>query len=297
MTVQSLEIDQPATSAGLSLTRRLLRHRGVTVGGFLVLLTFTVAILAPLLAPTDPYLQSLTERMVPPIWADGGTTAHLLGTDSLGRDYLSRLIYGSQISLLIGFGTAAIAAVIGITLGLLAGYFGGRVDLAISFLITVRLAMPVILVALAVVGLVGNSLSVVIMVLGFLLWDRFAVVTRASVMRVRNLDYFLAARAIGCSPLRIMLGEVLPNVMGPILVVGTLEVAHAILLEAALSFLGLGVQPPLPSWGLMISEGRDYIYFSPWVIAIPGVALFLLVIGINFLGDGIRDVSAPGGRQ
>lgn len=297
MTVGSLEIEQPVASGRPSLLRRMLRHQGVTIGGFLVLATVFTAIFAPLLAPADPYLQSLTQRFQPPIWAEGGTLQHLLGTDSLGRDYLSRLIYGSRISLLIGFATAMIAGAIGITMGLLAGYFGGRVDLVISFLITIRLAMPVMLVALAVVGLVGNSLTVVILVLGFLLWDRFAVVTRASVMRVRNLDYFLAARAIGCSPLRIMLGEVLPNVMGPVLVVATLEVAHAILLEAALSFLGLGVQPPLPSWGLMISEGRDYIYFSPWVIAIPGIALFLLVIGINFLGDGLRDVATPGGGR
>lgn len=297
MTVGTLEIEQPVKSGRPSLLRRMLRHQGVTIGGFLVLAAVFTAIFASLLSPADPYLQSLTQRFQPPIWAEGGTLQHLLGTDSLGRDYLSRLIYGSRISLLIGFATAMIAGAIGITMGLLAGYFGGRIDLVISFLITVRLAMPVMLVALAVVGLVGNSLTVVILVLGFLLWDRFAVVTRASVMRVRNLDYFLAAQAIGCSPLRIMLGEVLPNVMGPVLVVATLEVAHAILLEAALSFLGLGVQPPLPSWGLMISEGRDYIYFSPWVIAIPGIALFMLVIGINFLGDGLRDVATPGGGR
>ena len=279
-----------------SRLRTWLRHASLTIGGGIVLLVLVVAIAAPLIAPHDPYIQNLGRRLLPPVWDERGTWAHMLGTDQLGRDYLSRIIYGGRISLLIGLGTAAIAGTIGIGLGVLAGYFGGRVDLAISFVITVRLAMPVVLVALAVVGLIGNSLMIVVAVLGLLLWDRFAVVTRSAVRQLRSLDYIAAAQAIGCSTTRIIWQEVLPNALGPILVVTTVEMAHAILLEAALSFLGLGVQPPLPSWGLMISEGRNYVFFTPWIIAIPGIALVVLVLGINLLGDGLRDAASPGGR-
>jgi peptide/nickel transport system permease protein len=167
----------------------------------------------------------------------------------------------------------------------------------ITFLITTRLSMPVVLVALAVVALVGGSLAVVISVLGLLLWDRFAVVMRSATMQVRALDYVAAAQAIGCSTTRIVITEIMPNTLNALIVVATLEMAHAILLEAALSFLGLGVQPPLPSWGLMVAEGKEYMFFSPWLITSPGVALFLLVLAINLLGDGIRDITAPENRN
>jgi peptide/nickel transport system permease protein len=206
-------------------------------------------------------------------------------------------MYGAQISLLIGIGTALIAGIIGTLLGLAAGYFGGRIDMIVTFLITVRLSMPVVLVALAVVALIGGSLQVVIAVLGLLLWDRFAVVMRASTQQIRTLEYVNAARAVGCSTARIIFSEIMPNVLNNLIVVATLEVAHAILLEAALSFLGLGVQPPLPSWGLMVSEGKNMMYFEPWLITIPGIALFLLVLAINLLGDGIRDLTAPENRN
>jgi peptide/nickel transport system permease protein len=206
-------------------------------------------------------------------------------------------MYGAQISLLIGIGTALIAGIIGTLLGLAAGYFGGRIDMLVTFLITVRLSMPVVLVSLAVVALVGGSLQVVITVLGLLLWDRFAVVMRSSTQQIRTLEYVNAARAVGCSTARILFSEIMPNVLNNLIVLATLEVAHAILLEAALSFLGLGVQPPLPSWGLMVSEGKNMMYFEPWLITIPGVALFLLVLAINLLGDGIRDLTAPENRN
>jgi peptide/nickel transport system permease protein len=234
--------------------------------------------------------------MVEPVFM-GGTWEHPLGTDHLGRDYLSRLLYGARISLLIGFGTALVSGIIGTAMGVAAGYFGGRVDMVVTFLVTVRLAMPVVLVALAVVALVGSSLQVVILVLGLLLWDRFAVVMRASTMQVRAMDYVTAARAVGCPTWWIVAREIMPNIMNNLIVVATLEMAHAILLEAALSFLGLGVQPPTPSWGLMVSEGRDMLLFDPWLITIPGVALFVLVLAINLLGDGVRDLSAPENRS
>jgi peptide/nickel transport system permease protein len=182
-------------------------------------------------------------------------------------------------------------------LGVVAGYLGGRVDLAISFLISVRLSLPVILVALGVVALAGSSIEIVIAVLGLLLWDRFAVVMRSATMQVRSLDYIMAARAIGCSRARLLFSELLPNVMNPLIVVASIEMAHAILLEASLSFLGLGVQPPLPSWGLTMAEARQYMFFDPWVITVPGAALFLLVLAIALVGDGIRDITAPENRS
>jgi len=190
-----------------------------------------------------------------------------------------------------------ISGVIGTALGLVAGYFGGRIDLAVNFIITARLAMPVVLVALAVVAMIGGSLLVVIMTLGLLKWDRFAVVMRSATMQVRGLDYVAAAEAAGAGRLRVLAGEVLPNVFPHLIVVATVESGSAILLEAALSFLGLGVQPPLPSWGLMIAEGRQHLLFEPWVIVIPGLALSVLVLSVNLLGDGIRDLAAPENRN
>lgn len=276
---------------------RVLRHKTFAIGAGLLLLIGLMAALAPWLAPFDPYAQDLANRSLPPFWnAERGGWLHPLGTDPLGRDYLSRLMYGARISLLIGASVALISGLIGTTLGLLAGYFGGRTDLAVTFLVTTRLAMPVILVALATVAMVGGSLWVVIIVLGLLKWDRFAVVMRSATQQVRSLDYVAAAQSAGASTSRILLGEVLPNVVPQLIVVATLEAASAILLEAALSFLGLGVQPPLPSWGLMISEAKAYMFFSFWLIAIPGTALALLIFAINLAGDGLHDLLSPQGR-
>ncbi|WIX31794.1 ABC transporter permease [Salinicola sp. JS01] len=279
------------------VTRKVFGHRGLAIGLVCVGLAVLIALFAPLLAPHDPYFQDISNRMVPPVWHDKGNWDHVLGTDKLGRDYLSRLIYGTRISLVIGLVAALISGVIGTTLGVLAGYFGGRVDAFISYIITTRLAMPVVLVALALASLTGGSLTTVIVLLGLLLWDRFAVVSRSVTQQLRDAEYVYAARTLGCSLPYILLREVLPNIAGALIVVITLEMAHAILLEATLSFLGMGVQPPLPSWGLMVAEGKAYMFFQPWVIAIPGVALFVLVLAINLLGDGLRDLNAPGGRH
>jgi peptide/nickel transport system permease protein len=275
---------------------RVGRHVGLVAGGGVFFAIVLMALLAPLIAPTDPYVQNVAGRLVSPVWEPDGSWAHPLGTDHLGRDYLTRLIYGARVSLIIGACAALISGLIGTTIGVAAGYFGGRVDMIITTIITIRLSLPVVLVALAVVGVIGGSLQVMIAVIGLLLWDRFAVVMRSATMQIRSLDYVLAARVSGCSTLRIVLTEVLPNVLNPLIVVATLEMAHAILLEAALSFLGLGVQPPLPSWGLMIAEGKNYILFKSWLIGIPGAALFALILAINLMGDGVRDITAPEGR-
>ncbi|MEA2863263.1 MAG: peptide/nickel transport system permease protein [Bradyrhizobium sp.] len=272
--------------------RRLpaFRHLATSLGVLIVATALLVAIFAPYLTPHDPFAQDLNLRLIPPVWMEGSQPTHLLGTDQIGRDYLSRLIYGTRISMMIGILTVITSGLIGITLGIVGGFYGGRTDDVVMFLITSRLSIPLILVALTVVALVGSSLSVVILTLGLLLWDRFAVVARTTTMQVRNLDYVAAAQAAGASRLHILTREVLPNIASHLLVVATLEMALAILLEASLSFLGLGVPPPLPSWGLMIAEAKEYMFFSPWVIMTPGVTLFVLVLGINLLGDGLRDL-------
>jgi peptide/nickel transport system permease protein len=259
---------------------------GIAIVGAIVM----VALVGNYLIPHDPFTQDLGNRLKPPFWMEGTDPGHLLGTDQLGRDYMARLAYGARISLLIGIMTVITSGLIGITLGVLGGFFGGRVDDAVLFAITTRLSIPVVLVALAVVGLMGSGLGLVVATLGLLLWDRFAVVARATTMQIRNLDYVNAARCAGASTPHLLIKEILPNIASHLAVVATLEMALAILLEAALSFLGLGVPPPLPSWGLMIAEGKDYMFFSPWVIMVPGVALFVLVLGINLVGDGLRNL-------
>ena len=266
------------------------RRLALMLGALIVGVVALAAILGPSLTPNDPFAQDLGKRLVVPFWMAGGGWEHPLGTDQLGRDYLARLVYGARISMVIGVLTVIASGLIGTTLGVLGGFFGGRMDDVVLFAITCRLSIPVVLVALAVVGLMGNSFTLVILVLGLLLWDRFAVVARSTTMQVRNLDYVSAAWCAGCSRASMLFREVLPNIATHLAVVATLEMALAILLEAALSFLGLGVPPPLPSWGLMIAEAKDYMFFSPWVIMIPGVALFVLVFGINLLGDGLRDM-------
>ena len=292
--LQIAEIGQP--TAGARVRGRVFAQTSLVLGAAILLAICAIAVLAPALAPHDPYAQDLTRRLIPPLWYPKGDWTHPLGTDNLGRDYLSRTLYGARISLLIGLSVMVISGIIGTAMGLVAGYFGGRVDLVITFLITTRLAMPVILFALAVVALLGGSLLVVILTLGLLKWDRFAVVMRSATQQTRSLDYVAAAEAAGASTARIVLREVLPNIAPHLIVVATVEAASAILLEAALSFLGLGVQPPLPSWGLMIAEAKAYMFFSFWLIAIPGTALALLVFAINLAGDGLRDAISPEGR-
>lgn len=291
----AFEIEAP--SPQMVMRQRALTHLGFLFGATVMLLTILVAVFAPLLTSYDPFSQELTQRLIPPVWSAKGSWAHLLGTDGLGRDYLTRLMYGARISLIVGFGAATIAGLIGGTLGLIGGYFGGRIDAAVMYVVNVKLAMPGVLVALSLISVFGGSVPVVVGILGFLFWDRFAVVTRSVTQQIRVNDYVTAAEAVGASRTRIILGEILPNVMNHIIVIASLEMASAILVEAALSFLGLGIRPPTPSWGLMISEGRNFMFFQPYLVAIPGVAIFILVIAINMLGDGIRDITAPEGRN
>jgi peptide/nickel transport system permease protein len=283
-------------SPGQVMRMRAARHNGFHIGLAVVVIAVLCAIFAPLLAPYDPYAQDLTRRLVPPVWEPGGSWAHIFGTDGFGRDYLSRIIYGTRVTMIVAFGAAVMSGIVGSLLGIVGGYFGGRVDALVVFLINVKLALPGVLIALSLVSIFGGSLLVVVLVIGFLFWDRFAVVTRTATQQLRANDYVAAAEAIGASRSWILFREILPNLMNQIIVVASLEMAVAILVEAALSFLGLGIQPPTPSWGLLVSEGRPFMFFKPYLIMLPGLAIFALVMAINLLGDGVRDITAPQGR-
>ncbi|KGM35227.1 ABC transporter permease [Inquilinus limosus] len=283
-------------SPGRVALRRALRHPGAWVGGVILLVFVLAALGAPLLTPYDPGMQDLSRRLVPPVWAASGGWDHPLGTDQLGRDTLALLLYGGRISLLVGFATIVTSILIGATLGVAAGYWGGAVDHAVTFLLTVRLTLPVVLVALVAVSVLGQSLPLLVIVIGGLLWDRLVIVTRTATQQIAGQEFVTAARAIGSSTPRILLCEILPNIMSPLIVIGTIELARAILMEATLTFLGLGVQPPLTSWGLMVADAKSQFLFRPWLIAIPGTALVLLILSINLLGDALRDVTAPEGR-
>lgn len=276
---------------------RAKKHRGLQFGGFVVLFMVIAAVFAPWLAPHDPYVQDLPVRLTPPVWQDGGTWQYILGTDHLGRDYLSRLMYGAQVSLGVGFGAAALGCLIGVTLGMLAGYYGGRIAHGASFLLTCQLSLPNLLMAMSIVFFVGGSLTTLIVVLGCLHWTYFMAVSRTVTRQIIAMEYVSAARAVGSNDRQILLDEILPNIINQVIVVFSLEIAVIIIAEASLSFLGVGVQPPTASWGLMIAEGKSYMFFKPYLVVIPGVALFLLVLAVNMFGDGIRDVTAPEHRN
>lgn len=259
---------------------------------FLALLALLViaGLIGPYLVPHDPYTQDLLARLQEPVWAADGAWDHVLGTDHLGRDILARLLYGIRISALIGVSVAMMGGLIGTTLGVMAGYFGGTTDRIISFLITARLALPIILVALAVVSIFGTSLLVVTLTLGLLLWERYALVARTMAAGLRNAEFVTASRIQGCSHWQIMWHDILPNVAPNLLIIGTVDAALAITLEASLSFLGLGVPPPMPSLGLMIAEGRADLLFIPALVVIPSVVLFVLVLCVNRAGETLRSL-------
>ena len=296
--VTSARLDETMPpSPWAEMRRRAMGHRGLQIGAVLFLLALACAVFSPLIATHDPFAQDLNNKLAPPVWVEGGSAAHLFGTDSLGRDFFSRIVYGAQVTMIVGIGATIMSGIIGSALGILGGYYGGRVDQIVMFVTNVKLAMPGILIALSLVSIFGGSLLVLTLILGFLFWDRFAVVVRSATQQIRANEFITAAEVAGASRFYIMFREILPNVMNQIIVVASLEMAIAILVEATLSFLGLGIQPPTPSWGLLISEGRTFMFFKPYLILIPGAAIFLLVVGINLLGDGLRDVTAPEGRN
>ena len=273
--------------------RKAICHSGFKIGLLLLSVITFIGVFVPFFVDMSPYDQDISSRLLPPVWSEGGSWQYIFGTDGNGRDYLARIIYGTRVSLTIGIGAATVGMLIGVTLGVIAGYFGGIVDQVVSYILTCQLALPGILFLLTIISIVGSSLTVVILVIGVLHWTLFLVVTRAATQRIRNLDYITAAKAIGATKTNIIFTDILPNVLNQIIVIFTLEVGVAILAEATISFLGLGIQPPTPSWGVLIAEGKEAIFFQPWLIILPGIALFLLVISINMLGDGLRDITDP----
>jgi peptide/nickel transport system permease protein len=273
--------------------RKLLRNPAALAGIVALLVVIGAAVTAPYVAPHDPARQSLIRRFTPPVWAHDGNTAYLLGTDQVGRDILSRVIYGARISLIVGVSAVVVSLLVGVTLGLFSGFLRGRVDAVIMTAVDVTLSFPQLLLALAFVAALGPSLVTIIVVLGLTGWERYTRVVRAEVLALREKDFVEAARAIGASPMRMVLRHLLPNTFSSIIVMSTLQVAQAILQEAALSFLGVGTGSAHPTWGQMIALGRDFVSVAWWLATFPGLAILLTVLAINLVGDRLRDALDP----
>ncbi|MCA1648619.1 MAG: ABC transporter permease [Chloroflexi bacterium] len=286
----------PVRSARRLLLRRLVRNRMILVGGLIVLGVTVGALLAPALAPHSATVPRPSIRLAPPIWI-GGTGEYPLGTDQLGRDILSRLLFGARVSLSLGGLAVVLSGTVGVLAGLVAGYYGGLVDDALMRLADVQLAFPTILLAIAVIALVGVGVVPLLAVMSLSGWVAYARLTRSTVLMIKRLDYILAARTIGQRDGAVLLRHVLPNCVAPVLVVATLQIGQMIILESALSFFGLGTQPPTPSWGLMIADGRDYLGNAWWVSTMPGLAITGTILGANLLGDGLRDLLDPRFRR
>ncbi len=271
----------------------LLRRRAAVAGLVVLAGTIGLAVSANWISPYDPNQQVLEQRLLPPVWETGGSARHLLGTDHLGRDILSRVIYGSRVSLTVGVLAVAISGVLGIAAGLMAGFYGGRVDVVIMRCVDIQLAFPFILLALAVIGVLGPGLRNVIIVLGVGGWMVYARVVRGQVLSVREREFVDAARALGARDWRIIWLHVLPNTLAPVIVVATFAVATCIITEASLTFFGLGVEATIPTWGSMLSDGRSYMATAWWLTTFPGVAMMLTVLSINVIGDWLRDFIDP----
>lgn len=264
-----------------------------TVGVLIVLLVFFIAACAPILAPFNPNEIDPSKTLTPPFWSEGGTTDHLLGTDNLGRDILSRIIYGSQVSLLVGITSVLLAGIIGVFIGLISGYYGGLLDTILMRIVDAFLAIPNILFALVFLAVFGPSVATLIIVLGVTNWVSYARIIRGETLSIKEREFVIAARSIGVKNMVIILRHILPNVISSFIVVSTLNVATTIIMEASLSFLGLGIQPPTVSWGGILSDGRDYLATSWWLATFPGLAITITVLGMIFLGDWLRDILDP----
>jgi peptide/nickel transport system permease protein len=275
------------------ILRAALRQWTVPGAAAVLLAVFLCAVFAPALAPRDPDEQDLTARLLPPAWLAGGVAEYPLGTDALGRDLLSRIIFGARVSMLVGFAAVAVQAGVGCLLGLVSGYVGGRTDAVFMRIADVQLAIPFLVLAIAVMAVLGAGLRNVILVLGISGWVIYGRVIRSEVLTIRVNEYIEAARALGSGSARIMFRHILPNVVSSLLVISTLEVARMIIAEASLSYLGLGVLPPTPTWGGMVSDGRDWIMTSWWVSTLPGAAIFITVLSVNVVGDFLRDRFDP----
>lgn len=277
--------------------KRALRYKRMIVGVLVLLLVLVSAVLGPLLSSHDPTSQNLPLRLRPPLTSEegreGSRSHHILGTDHLGRDVTTRLFYGGRISLLVGLSSVALAAAVGLLLGLLAGNFGGVVDSVIMRIVDLQLAFPFILLALAIVALLGPSLRNIIIVFAITSWPIYARTVRPMALSIREKEFIEAARAAGAGHARVIFRHILPNVASPLIVIASFEVAKMVIMEAAMGFLGLGVPPPTPTWGNMLADGRDYIRTAWWLTTFPGLAIMVTATGINLLGDALRDIFDP----
>lgn len=273
--------------------RSLWRNPLALAGGVVAIVAVLVALGAPWMAPHDPLRQQITLRLKPPPWMPGGESRFLLGTDHLGRDILSRIVYGSRVAVVVGVAAVGFSGLLGLTIGLVSGYFGGLVDVLLMRVLDIQLSIPFILLALAIIGILGPSLPNIVAVLAVTGWVVYARVIRAEVLSLRTREFVMAVEALGGSHTRILVRHILPNVMSSMVVMATLEVARMMIIESALSFLGLGVRPPIPSWGTMLAEGRVYLNTAWWLATFPGLAILVTVLGINLFGDWLRDVLDP----
>ena len=283
----------PEERQGVATLKRLARRRTALFGLAVVAVVVMAALGAPLVTPFDPIEQDINQRLKEPGWRNAAGQAHFLGTDHLGRDILARVIYGSRVALVVGLSAVLISGVLGMAIGLVAGYFGGLVDDFFMRLADIQLAFPFILLGIAVIGVLGPSLRNIIIVIGVSSWVVYARVVRSEVLSIREREFVQAAIALGSRDGRVVLRHVLPNAFTPWLVVATLDMARVIVIESALSFLGLGVQPPTPTWGGMLADGRVYLSTAWWLATFPGLAILVTVLGINLLGDGLRDTLDP----
>lgn len=272
---------------------KLRENKGAIFGLIMVLFVIASGIFAPFLAPHDPIYQDVEKRLLPPMGQTDADPRHILGTDHLGRDIVSRLIYGARISLVVSISAVAFSSVLGTIIGLLSGFYGGKVDSIFMRLADVQLAFPFILLAIAIIAVLGPSLRNIIIVMGITGWVIYARVVRAEVLSLKEKEYITAVRALGGSNGRIIFKHLFPNVMPPCIVIVTLEMARMIIMEAALSFLGLGIQPPTPTWGGMLADGRVYLVTSWWLATFPGLVIMFVVLGINLLGNWLRDILDP----
>ena len=298
ITIRSPLVKKPWYSAG-TLLRNLWDLRQYPVIPIFILMIVLVipAIFAELIAPYDPVESSLRNRLLPPFWMDGGSTDHILGTDKVGRDILTRLIYGSRVSVIIASVSIVVGGFIGVSLGIIGGYFGGWIDSLIMRAVDISLSIPIILLGLVLVASLGPSKSTVIIVVVILLWSRYARLARGETLAVRTQDYIARARVSGASDTRIMVHHVFPNIFNSVMVLATLQVGFVIILEATLSFLGAGIPRPTPAWGLMVADGRALVVAAWWLAFFPGIAIMLVVLSMNLLGDWLRDRFDPKQRQ
>jgi peptide/nickel transport system permease protein len=273
--------------------RKLFENKGAVFGLIMVLGVIFSAVFAPLISPHDPILQDVEKRLIPPMGQEGADPNYLLGTDHLGRDIVSRLIYGARISIVVSVSAVALSAVLGTLIGLFSGFYGGKVDNIFMRIADVQLAFPFILLAIAIIAVLGPNLQNIILTMGITGWVIYARVVRAEVLSLREKEFITSVRALGGSNGRIIFKHLFPNVVPPIIVIVTLEMARMIIMEAALSFLGLGIQPPTPTWGGMLADGRVYLVTSWWLATFPGLVIMLVVLGINLLGNWLRDMLDP----